>query len=908
MNQESSWFSAAVLAWLLILGLTAAGRGESIWIEGEDAQTRQVTRHNWYDGVKKDVLSGGEWLSHFDPDRPGRAEYEFDAPRAGQYTFWIRANHVKSSLAYRLNGGDWIPIPLDRNQRGALNIARDNKPDLRFLAWAEAGQVALRAGRNRIELRMDSPAQNHGAVDCFCLTTDRWVPSGTLKPSDKPAPAAPDSWFAVVLGDDPLSEQSVTDVSYLVEAPAGKQGFLQADGDRLRFERAARPVKFWGINASPRDLTEDGMRQAARWYRKHGINLARQHTVLDAVGLLDAQGNFDARRLDRYDRWFAALKEQGIYTTWSVIYPHHGPFLQRHDGYDPQLFAELDAADTNHDGSRQAIVVNDFINLDRDLQDIAWRYFDKLLKHTNPYTGLAYKDDPALAILEFQNESNVFFHTLNGLRRGQYPRFATRLRQAFFEFVKRKYGDREQVAEAWGHRWDQDDRWEAGELGLMGAHHWGADGPLFEFSNQPRRAGDYIEFLTGLQRDYYLRREQEVRRIGFRGVTVSTAWQSGGPAASLANLLADTAAGMIDRHNYYGGGAGGHAIAEGEVDNRTHLAEPGRGLLALGLFQVEDQPFCVSEWSMLPPSPWKAEAAPLLAFYGLGLQGWDVSCHFACNSHRMGDGWPDLRKYATETPHYIGQFPALAIAIHRRDLREGDLVARRQLSRDDVFSGRDFLRQSLSSGRSDTGGNPDDFQDFAGRPSTSPAALAVGRVTVGFRQDSMSAARDLQPFHDQQRQVLISTTGELAWHYQGQPRIEVRAARTQAIVGQAGGQTITLPAVRVDLRTPFVSLIFTSLDDRPLAESGRILITAMARDQQTGSRYNEDWSRLIQVGGPPLLMEPVQATIRLAGATPATIRPLDGHGLPLDSTVPVLADGSFAIDGRYRAYYYEVRR
>ena len=39
----------------------------------------------------------------------------------------------------------------------------------------------------------------------------------------------------------------------------------------------------------------------------------------------------------------------------------------------------------------------------------------------------------------------------------------------------------------------------------------------------------------------------------------------------------------------------------------------------------------------------------------------------------------------------------------------------------------------------------------------------------------------------------------------------------------------------------------------------RWLITALARDRQTGSRYNAARDRLEAVGGPPLLLEPVQA-------------------------------------------------
>ena len=107
---------------------------------------------------------------------------------------------------------------------------------------------------------------------------------------------------------------------------------------------------------------------------------------------------------------------------------------------------------------------------------------------------------------------------------------------------------------------------------------------------------------------------------------------------------------MIDRHNYFGGGDGGHGIKDGKVNNETHLTQPGSGLLSMGLYQVEDRPFACTEWTQLPPNQWKAEAAPLIAFYGMGLQGWDASYHFTSSRARPGDGWPDLNSYVTDTP------------------------------------------------------------------------------------------------------------------------------------------------------------------------------------------------------------------------------------------------------------------
>jgi hypothetical protein len=367
----------------------------------------------------------------------------------------------------------------------------------------------------------------------------------------------------------------------------------------------------------------------------------------------------------------------------------------------------------------------------------------------------------------------------------------------------------------------------------------------------------------------------------------------------MANLYADTAADMIDRHNYYGGGDGRHRLVEGKVSNQTHLEKPGTGLLSLALFQCEDRPFGVSEWSMMPPAPYKAEAAPLYAFYGMGLQGWDASYHFNCGSHRMGDGWPGLSKYVSHTPHYMGQFPALAFAVHNNHIQEGQVVAARRLSRDDVFAGKDVLGQALA------GGGHDDKR-LVGKLTTPPEAVAVGRVTIGFG-DRASGRMDLTPYWDRRSQTLTSTTGQLVWNY-GDRCVEVRSPKTQGVIGFPRRASYDLPGVVAQIKTPFVSLILTPLDNEDLQSSRRILITAMARDKQAGAVYNADWSRLEQMGGPPLLMEPVQATLRLKGATPATVRPLDLYGVPKKKQVDVKPDGSFTIDGTYQTYYYVVER
>ncbi len=108
----------------------------------------------------------------------------------------------------------------------------------------------------------------------------------------------------------------------------------------------------------------------------------------------------------------------------------------------------------------------------------------------------------------------------------------------------------------------------------MGTGRERADG---RFAGQSKRAGDCIQFLAELQRGEFEGCEKVMRAAGFKGVTMTTAWQVGGRERT-GEYLDRRGGGMIDRHNYFGGGAGGHGITEGKVNNASHLSQPGGGL------------------------------------------------------------------------------------------------------------------------------------------------------------------------------------------------------------------------------------------------------------------------------------------------------------------------------------------
>ena len=885
MNAKAGALSA--MAALLLAGPVALA-GESIWIEGEAPASSNYIKHNWYDNITRDVLSGRNWLSHYG-NRSGEAAWVFNVAGGGKYVLWLRCNYFRAEMQWRLDGKRWTDLDLGSPRD---KIMTSQKPDHRFIGWVKVGSVDLPRGRHTIEFRIHSKLSNHGGIDCMVFTNEPFVPSGATKPGEGGG-GGPDEWYPVVVDDDEFSKDSVIDMSHLVHKPAGKFGFLKRRGDDLKFERSPAPVKFWGCGGNISDsLTREQTTQRIRYLVKHGVNMIRQHPLIGYLGPL-RNGKLDAAKLDKWDWWFAELRKHGIYMTWSVFYPHHAPMLTTEDGYPPELFAELKK------GRGGLGNVGGLINIERGIQDACLRYIRELLNHKNPYTGLKYRDDPALAVLEIQNEDCIFFHVpLNQLRNPkEYPLHSARFRKMWFGWIKKAYGSEAAVRKAWGGLRPKDS-WARGEFELMGAYHLGADGPLHEYKGQTRRAGDFIRFCTELQKGYYDRREREMRTLGFKGVTVTTAWRSGGAAADPANIYCDTACDMIDRHNYFGGGAGGHGIRKGKVNNGTHLGKPGSGIVSVGFYQVEDRPFAITEWTVLPPNEWKAEIAPLFALYGMGLQGWDASYHFLNSHTRLGDGWPGLSSYCTDTPHYIGQFPALALAIHKGHIKEAPVAAARRLKTSDLFMGVDPLNQDFIGGGWDA-------KALKGNLATPTEVFGIGRVTVAF-DGKKSAKADWDRYWDKGAKVVRSMTGDLTWDY-GRRIVTVHSKKTQGVIGFAGGTRHDLPGLTVTVDTPFVSMLFTPLDDKDLKFSKHILITALARDKQTGTTYGDDGKRLDVVGGPPLLLEPVKATITLKGLRPKQVNVLDFFGVPTGKKVK-LSGATFTIDGTHRTYYYEVKR
>ena len=180
------------------------------------------------------------------------------------------------------------------------------------------------------------------------------------------------------------------------DAPAGKHGWVVARGPHFEFERMPGvPQRFYGVNLcfTANYLDRPTARRLVQRLVRMGYNALRLHhyeTILTR-GTPGATG-LDPEMMDRLDGLMAECVEAGIYVTTDLFVSRAVPWRaigEERDGNVPmQEFKELVPV---HPGAYSNYLA----------------FARALLGHVNPYTGRRWADEPALAFLALINEGNL---------------------------------------------------------------------------------------------------------------------------------------------------------------------------------------------------------------------------------------------------------------------------------------------------------------------------------------------------------------------------------------------------------------------------------------------------------------------------------------------------------------------
>lgn len=653
--------------------------------------------------------------------------------------------------------------------------------------------------------------------------------------------------------DHRSAQQSHVDLSFLLDAPAGRDGFVTVQGGHL-VKPSGQRLRLWGVNVT--DWTPGSVMLPAKHdapiyaaaLARFGINCVRLH-FLDLFaprGIIDPTHDdtvhFDADQLDRLDFWVAQLKQRGIYCDLNLMV---GRSYKAGD----------DVADHDQIGWAKAISF-----ASPRLIALQKQYARQLLTHVNPYTGSEYRHEPAIVIVELVNENSLVEAWWHGRTHPTQPLsadpnwrplpvfYADMLTEQYNAYLAQHLSPTE-LAEyrALTHT-------PAGQPVQRLHRSAFAAAPAHQFQTE---AGFYMHVERSFfceMRDF-LRGDLGVQSLLLGSSDHNHEW-SGYPT-----IWANAALDILDGHDYWQ-----HEAFPGKK-NTPMVNEPLASTVArLARTAVAGMPFIVSEVNNPFPHDWMAEGIPTLAAYA-SLQDWDGVIWYTVEL-KSDPAWPASLGDAFDMlldPVKMPQLAAGALLFLRGDVRAARQLVQRSYSPEQL---RETLRM-------------DEAHAPYYTPGFSPALALQHRVRIGSLEQAAQAA-----YPPAEAGALAADTGELCWQVSPEHGgvITVDTELSQALIGFLAAGRPALRHLSAYLENPFCAITLAALDDLPIARSARLLLTAAAKVENTGQRWNEERTKATNYGHAPAQIEPVRGSITLGQidlAQEVRITPLDGAGLPL---------------------------
>mgnify|MGYP000148724628 CR=1 FL=1 len=698
-----------------------------------------------------------------------------------------------------------------------------------------------------------------------------------IKPADDPGQSRA-GWYPFEPETDTYDKTAVIDFTSLLDAPAGKHGFIRATtSGSLEFENKT-PVRFWGTNLVAGNIfrTHEETDRMVKRLAKMGINLVRLHhmdaqwaepSIFDKTK--DNTRNFSEESMDRLDYLIHKLKEAGIYVFLDLLVhrkPKQGDGVKDADRI-PQGFKEV-------------------VYIDEKLRELTKEFIKNIYTRVNKYTGVKYLDEPAIVFSEIVNESSVFYWDRNNEIPAEYTQ---RLDKMFNLFLKEKYGTTEKLAEAWAafgnSNLKKDETIEAGNIRRepfnIDWENWESFGTM----QSTGRGADTKRFYYEVERGFFDDMYDFIKGLGVKALVAgSNHWERWD-----ASLFANSAYDFIDRHAYWDHPNGGWAMHDPISYSNNPMLKSKKNIIAeLGHARVYGKPYTVSEWNVLMPNDYRAGAPVIVAAYSR-LNNWDAIMKFDFAEY---DWKAPLSHFAdfSKNPEIMSQWP-----LARLIFMDGYVKASAHRVVEYVSDRDMFETDNLS------------FK-LAGGDYSMPLLLKTYKTF-----DESKAEKKFSP--SLKRGAALSMTGELYWNI-NKGLFQITAEKVQGAAGflkEAG--SLKMPSFTVTSETEYASCFLYSLDNKPIRESDKLILSLAARSENSGAKYSPSRTSVIYGGSAPIIIEPVIGEFVI---TPGRFSSVKVYSLDANNYISgeyknySVKSGAIAFksDGNSRSmnYYMEIKR
>lgn len=598
------------------------------------------------------------------------------------------------------------------------------------------------------------------------------------------APAATEKLEQPRWYEDPLFGFGYPDVEGVDtnHRPAGKHGFVEVRGESLAFADGT-PVKFWGVNLQAYALFRSGREAAckhAHRLAKLGVNLVRFHHMDSAWVKPNIFQNgadntliLSMKSLDSIDLWVKCLKDEGIYLWFDF---HVGRGFTVNDEIDGFLDASK---------GKNKSELKGFNYFNEDISKAMLSFTQKLLEHKNPYTNLQYKDEPAIIAGLITNENDLTHHFGNALLETKgVPQHHALYRKAAQDISSELNLDLGRSLQSW-------------------------------------KMGDPKIFLNHSEYQFNRHMIGRLRESGFKPPIVTTSSWGGMGIVGLPSLSYGD---IVDVHYY----------SDGNELTKDPNFNPGiQHWLAAA--QVTGKPVSVSEWNLQPfPEESRHQLPTMLASLG-ALQGWDILILYGyaqapLNRDNKGNNWTSYLD-----PSLMAVMPAASILFREGHVKGAEKHFRLGLPAEVFFDEPISPKNSISirslaeQSKFTVDVDYDQVLPWLGSPeSCSPELVAKSKCEVihSYERNHLAAGHS----------TVTSDTNEISrdWN-KGLHLIETE--KSVVISGSLGRNgKINVPPITVEIDNSSASVAVQALDQKPIGQSNRLLITAIGNSRPSDLR------------------------------------------------------------------------
>ncbi|MBE6981507.1 MAG: hypothetical protein E7437_04195 [Ruminococcaceae bacterium] len=604
------------------------------------------------------------------------------------------------------------------------------------------------------------------------------------------------------------------DISFVFEdeKPAGKHGFCKVQGESFVFEDGT-PAKFWGVifNGASCFPSHEYAEGVAQRLAQAGCNYVRFHQMdadwatpnlfrFSAGKPTRTTRKLDERSMERMDYLIKCLKDQGIYAGVDMM------TYRKFKPGDGVAFAE-DMWDAH---KQYALYDPWMITLQKEFCDNFWN-------HYNPYTGLAYKDDPFFTFCVIANENDMF-RPFNNYKWKRIAYYDDMLRDMFDKWLK-----------------EQGIEYDA----------FGCDLNVVD-ETQAR-------FRSKVNEDYAKTMYGHIRSLGVKIPLACTNWYK-----SNALTRAQKDMDFQDGHSYYYD----WSWTEYEkVSNNKSLMEQKSSPVGNAIAtRIHGQPFTMTEWDMPWPNSYRCESPiwfPAMAC----LQNFSAMSIHTYGYHTKRDQYSLLGKESSSntlgmTPFREGLFTCWNDPAKFGLFYHGALMLRRG----DVSPAKHVIGAKLSA-------------DYAAKDTKlASTGACVHQIHTVLDSTDTSDLTDIRSaaevFPRENPNMVVSDTGEV-WRDFTRRIGGVDSPRTQAVFGVIGQRranggnpiVLELSSMKVQANTDLATIALSSLTDDPIEKSDSMLLSAVGRASNRGQRM--DGEKLLDIGTGPIEAEIIDAQIAI---------------------------------------------